>query len=334
MNNSRLPVSLAAPVWLSILLCLLSLACEPTLPADALPPEEARAALAEVHAAYLARDYPNLARRSRALLETPQLAAGTLHNALAVLDRAQEVTRGKLPADWRMPEPLRDVRVQLLRIESPDGTVFQLLVGGSSPAEDTVRQVSVTDAAGHALLDRRAGVGEWQAEPEEGRYYWELEGPELSAAPAEGYYALRFELADGRQTVGWFPMSRLRASESPRIVAPAPEQVVASPTPELMWDDFRSPEYRPFEARSTGLWVTRIDPSATPRWRRAWSVWRPDAQLTRAVVGAEPGGSPQGELPPGDYWLSVTYGERWFFGELQLIRASRTSRPFRVAAKG
>jgi hypothetical protein len=130
-------------------------------------------------------------------------------------------------------------------------------------------------------------------------------------------------LKDGTRSSGWFVLNDMAASASPVVRAPAVGETVDTPTPEIQWDDFRTPEYKPYEARVLALAVVPLKGLDTS-WKPVFDLYEPDPTRTHATVAPA--------LADGKYWVMVTYQEQRRFGDLKLRRCARTGRYFYVKA--
>lgn len=300
-------------------LFLLLVACEsPDAPLRSVP-ARAPDPLIDAHAAYLEGDLTRMAARLRETLERPDVGELVRDNSLALLEAGYAVGRGHVDADWALPEGVTELRVMHLRKEEPTAVAFQIALRGVEAGADTVRQLRLL-RDDVVVLDREAGQGAWSVAPEpDGGFFFELEGPELREPLDEGLYRVEILLADGSETAGWFILSGLTSTRSPRVDSPAPGEVTG-PNPVFRFEDFRSPAHRPWEPRTLGAWAV----SAPPRepWSPAWSFFTDKPAQETLQVDAP--------LAPGDYWFGLNFRETRRFGPLTLVRASRTAVPFRV----
>jgi len=317
-------------------LATFTLACEPppTAPADEVQPEVTPAALAVAHDAYLDNDFRAMSVAIKHTFLDPAASALSKRNALDLLQKAYEVGRGRVPADWHLPRALKRVKVNQIRKEEPEKLTFELQIAGNCAKEDVPVQIRLVQAPDKVLLDRKAGIGVWTVETDDEGVYFEIEGNESARPAPDGLYFLDIEMPDGEVSHGWFMMSDMVSSDTPRVHSPKPGAILNTSNPTVTWDDFQSPQYKPYERRSLGVWVVAIDMSQTPPWSVAWSLWSGKADITTTTVGADPKGDRQVQLPDGNYWVGVNYGERRRFGDIVLVRKSRTSRPFSVRAGG
>ncbi len=295
--------------------------------------EGERSAIERAHAAYLKDDMPSMSSALREALADPSADQLVRTNAYDLLNRAFREHKGKLTSDWAPPPGVSNLKFAHVRKAKQDGVAYKANFAGHMDAADTLSQVQLVKFPNDVVLDRRAGVGEWESAPEEtgGGFYFGLDSEDREAPLADGLYIIRFVLASGLSSEGWFVMSDLTSSATPSVHAPAYGETVTSAQPTITWDDFRSPELSPDERRVMRVNVSRVT-DVSPYWAPVWGLSSQGATQTSATVGLEPDADgPESSLANGEYWLSVSFYEQRMFGDLKLRRASRTSRPFRVA---
>lgn len=286
-----------------------------------------------VHLAWLEGDSLELVRAVRDVLLEEDSSPAERQNVLEVLERAWEDAEGHLPADWTLPDAVADLHFRQIRVEEVDGIRHQVVLAGRLRDADAVsRAVLLRADDGAIVLDSQREPGGLHVDepaPGDPLRYFEVEGPELSEPPSPGVYLWRLTLSSGEEREGWFIAHASSSTASPQVWAPGEGEVVTSRQPHAAWEDFRSPEHRPYEARTLGLYL--VQRTGRGEFAARWSSWSGEAGGTHdAVLGSATDG-PAVELDDGAYWLAVTYGERRSFGPLQLVRASRTLRHFRVA---
>ena len=289
----------------------------------------ATGALERAHAAYLAQDMVTLANALREVMSDPDADLAVRQNAFALLAKAYEVNGGNIPVDWHLPEGVREFKVNHVRKEDAEGVVYKLSLSVSVPEKDTLTQLQLVHFPDQVVLDKSAGVGTWEVEADEGQFKIDFQTRTQAAPLADGLYMLQFGFKDGRRASGWFLLSDLTSTATPRIAAPAFGESVATGNPEIVWDDFHSPEYKPYERRTLNVSVGQLF-NGGEEWQNRWYLYRQDPVQTRTVVGRDPAGSQQIELSKGDYWLVVSFMEQRRFGDLKMRRVSRTARGFHV----
>jgi hypothetical protein len=288
--------------------------------------EGAQPPLARAHAAYLEKDWSTMTESLRATLATPGLDPTATRNALALLGRAYEATDGNLPADWQPPAGVSDLKFTHGRKQEPDGLYYKIQFVANVVDRDTVTQVQVVRWPDTPVLDKAAGLGDYEiGQEEEGDWKFDLEAEQQTPLP-DGLYLINFELKDGTRSGGWFVLSDLLASASPRVDSPAVAQTFSHGNPELRWEDFRSPEYKSYESRRFHMHVARKIAGA-PGYEIPWAMYIEAPDATSAVVGVDPRGAGVSSLEDDRYWVTFQYLEQRKFGPLKLRRGAQTSRP-------
>lgn len=289
------------------------------------------ASLVKAHQAYAHRDFLQMTTLVREVLADPNSGKVERQNALALVGKAFDENKGKLPADWSLPAPLTNLKFKHNRKELPDGVEYAYQLAVNGPEADSVTNIKLVKFPSEVILDREAGVGEWSTEPDEGGFYFEMYGGDGRDALPEGLYLFTITTKDGTKFDGWFPLENLTSSASPTLDSPAVGETFTQPNPELRWQDFKSPEYKPSERRILAIDVGRLD-GPTNGWTGVWSHYEQDPARTSAVIGVTPDSEGVEYLADGKYWMSLTYFEQRKFGDLKLRRGSRTARPFYVNA--
>jgi hypothetical protein len=302
-------------------------ACGDAAPTSGPPPlpstaGEVPAALARAHAAYLADDLVGMERSLHDVLADEAADPDVRDNALSLLEAAYERKGGTLPTDWALPSALDRLEVGQVRVEEPGVLRYSSWLGGR--IDDPARlQELVLSRGGEVLLDREAGRGRLKVERDgDGLYSFSLEGDEEAHPFGPGVYDLRVDLAGAPPVTGWVLVGDLVSKAAPIIREPDVEAVVDG-NPTLAFDDFTSPDYRPFERRS--LWIGVWRQHAT-----VWSMWTGKPGFTSVVLGKDARGGPEGPLMSGRNWVSMQFAERRRFGPVLITRASRSQRPFDV----
>ena len=314
--------------------CAVLFGCEEAPTGPPAPPAGVHVpdALHAAHTAYLAGDLKTTVAQVREVLADPNSGEAVRENAIGLIDAAYAVRGGRLPARWSLPVGVTRLRVAHVRKEEPNKVRYGLEIGGVSQEAETVEQVRLVRASdGVVICDRRAGVGQWTVDAEEdGSGWWfEVEGLTQREPARDGLYYVDLTVG-GVETHGFIVLSGLTSTASPVMSAPAAPATVSARNPQVAFEDFRSPESRPWERRSMGVFVVRLAPGSARGWVKTWSLWTADMGRTAVTIGEEDGGTPRVGLTDGDYWVGLTFNERRRFGPVVLVRSSRTSRPFRV----
>lgn len=289
---------------------------------------DAVAALDRAHEAFLARDYASVSSGVRDALADTGTDTIVRKNALDLLAKADDETRGNLPVDWTLPAGVSDMKFTQSLKQEPDGYIYKVQIRADIVERDMVQQVQVARFPDVVILDRQAGMGEFSTGPEDVGFSFDLER-EMSEALADGLYLLRLELKDGTRSEGWFIISDLAATTTPRLDAPAVGQTFDHGRPEFVFEDFRSAAYKSYERRRLHINAARLT-SSDPGWDLSWGFYLVDPAITSVTVGPHPNALGVEELPPGRYWVSVEFLEERRFGPMKLRRGAKTGRPIYV----
>jgi hypothetical protein len=298
-------------------------------------PSGASERLKAAHAAFLEGDYRTMTLALKDVLSVEDGDRDERANALALLERAYAALgRQPMPADWTLPAGVGALKIGVRRKEKPDGVFYNLHVSGDQAALGTVTQVQLVRFPRQVVLDRGAGLGEWEedAAPAVGNeppdITWSLSSDNAREPPGDGLYELTLKLRDGATTAGWVILGNLIATASPHVLAPSPGATVRASGLTARWRPFRSPELRPFERRgfSIGVYATDLGRDWEPLWRR-WSK-EPETSSLEMGKGADGTVVP---ITPGRRALTVLYRETRQFGPVQLRREASTLVPFTVA---
>lgn len=315
---------------LATLLGAVAWACAPTDRAVTVPDDDRAdlAALQRAHEAALAGDVPGEVRAIEEVLTHPAADVDARDNALALLDATYAEHHGVLPAGFALPQGLRRLEIVVVHATEPGLECYRTVLRGVLAPGTAVRSLTLRRWPDDVVLAhgaREYGRFSTSAEDDGGTFF-ELEGDELGAPLPSGVVRVVVELGNGATLDVAVVVDRLVSSATPRLRAPAADEVLAAGHPAVELDDFRSPEFAPFETRSLSLWL--VHPGAVGL-APVWSLWTSELGASRYALGAGPD-TPPVDVSPGRYWLGVTFGERRRFGPIGLVRASRTSVPFTV----
>jgi hypothetical protein len=286
-------------------------------------------ALEAAHKAYLDGDFIALGERVRDVILDPTSGTRVKENAYELLDKAYEVSGGKLPSAFKMPAGFVDLEYGAIRGMSPNGPYFKIFVRGRARDLSHLTGVTLRRLPDETVLDRASGMGKFDLRDDEPGYKdFVLEAKRVEALPDDGIFTLRLALDDGTVSEGWFIGHALKSSASPELRSPVSSASLADPNPLVSWVPFRSPEYAPFEHRTMNVYLNREGAPGL-----AWNYWTGEpGELDAVRAGAQPG-APSASLVAGDYWLSVTGSEIRSFGPVRLARGSQTVVPFHIVAK-
>lgn len=282
--------------------------------------------LDNAHEAYVKGDFAKLTTEIREALKEQD--AVVTRNALALLAKAYEVRGGAgLPVDWKLPPEIREMKVAVSRVHSPQSDEYGIEIRGAQTEKGMIRQLQLVRYPDHVVLDKQRGVGEWTEEldPDNGPEY-ELDGARSAGPVPEGLYLVNLELKTGAVTRGWVIVSDLVSTETPVVTAPFVGQTFSTGNPSFRWTDFRSPQYKSHELRT--LWLGVARPS--PTWTEVWSHFFVHPRLTETTIGLDPEAHGAKALENGRYTFYVNYKESRRLGDVLMQRKSVTATPFFV----
>jgi len=289
---------------------------------------DTRTSLDAAHKAYLDGDYVALTERIRDVLVDPASSHLARENAYALLEKSYEAQSGRLPAAFKLPEPFdASFRYQNVRSLGPNGVYYSVKVRGAIRNASRITQLVVRRLPNEIVLDKKAGKGTFEVEHDTPGYEdFTLDSTGLDSLPGDGVFTLHIELDDGTVVDQWFIVHGLAASTSPDLQSPLSAQTFTDTNPVVRWVPYRSPEFRSFERRHLGIWVSN---EADDEWA-AWGVYSGDAgELSNVKIGDHPGAEKK-RLAPGDYWLALDGHELRWFGALRLYRTGRRLISFHV----
>ncbi len=288
-----------------------------------------RSALDAAHDAYLAGDWIGLGERIHDVLLDPNAVKLAKENAYELLDKAYEAQRGTLPSTFVLPKSIAGTQYWQTRCSFGNGRPLQYRFGFwmRVRAGAEVRELKVWRMPGETLLDKGTGLGKVQIKHVKDGFDDLVIERSGNTPVADGVVSLR-AVIDGEPPVeGWFITHGLNATSSPEVLSPS--ATVTDANPVVSWSPFRSPEYATFEGRTINVWVGHMDTNGGDG-AQVWNFWSGNpADLGEVRVGAQPSAS-IATLTPGEYWLSVTGGERRSFGPVEMLRLSQTGRSFTV----
>ena len=285
-------------------------------------------ALQAAHEAYLDADWPTMDERLRDVLLDP--AAGELarENAFEVLDKAYEVTSGRLPSGFKLPPDIQFVsygHMHDIDAGAPrDAIFFQARMRDASH----VTGVGVRRLPDETLIDTGAGKGTCKIVRDEPGFEDLKVEIVMAELPADGVFTLRIERDDAPPTEGWFLARGMTSSAVPEVRSPVSSRSFTERNPVMSWVPFRSPELTPYEQRN--LYVSVSGDEETNGKALEWDFWTADVgELAQLRIGDHPG-TPKLALEPGNYWALLAAIEVRRFGPVRLERVSRRGNPFHV----
>ena len=64
-------------------------------------------------------------------------------NAMDLLNKAYQENQGKMPADWRLPAELTNLKFKHIRKQLPDGIEFSYSIDVNVPEADLITQIQL-----------------------------------------------------------------------------------------------------------------------------------------------------------------------------------------------
>lgn len=288
-------------------------------------PTETRTSLDAAHHAYLDGDFVAVTERIRDVLVDPASSHLARENAYALLEKSYEAQSGRLAAAFKLPEPFDEsFRYQHVRSLGPNGVYHSVKVRGAIRDASRITQLVVRRLPNEIVLDKKAGKGTFEVEHDTPGYEdFTLDSSGLDSLPGDGVFTLHIELADGQVVDQWFIVHGLAASTSPDVQSPVSAQTFSDTNPQVRWIPYQSPEYRPFERRHLGIWLSNEADDT-------WGFYSGHGgELGSVTIGDHPGVEKK-RLAPGEYWVAVDGHELRSFGALRLVRTGRRLVSFHV----
>jgi hypothetical protein len=314
VNRSRLKMA-------TFLLCLSisGLASSNWFPKDSSPIELTRA-----HAAYLERDFPKLTKEIVAALKSDQF--DVRKNALDLWRSALETnSSGNIPVDWKLPSEILKMNLDLSYISIQDRLEYDFRVKGEMQEIGSLSQLQIIQFPSKVILDKKAGIGKWDEQVTEKGAHYELKSKRSRNPIPEGLYLINIVTSNGHSTNGWFIVSDLVSSDTPKMIFPKYGDTVRTGNPTIKWNDFTSPEYKSSERKSHSVWIAKEDTN-----EKQWDFYQFDGHITQTTVGRDPLGNGVESLANGTYFMVLNYNESRQFGDLRMRRSSKTMTSFHV----
>jgi hypothetical protein len=264
------------------------------------------------------------------LLEEQPADALVHENAFLLLDAAF-AERGEkgIEPDWRLPAEISTLEVLERRLEYVgDAVKFQIRVSGNGTYR-SLDQVQLVRYPGTILIDKRKHLGRGTEFPpgrQEVEYQFHYHSEEIERPVDDGLFWLKFQFGGGQQWEGWFILSHLWPSASPRILVPH-GQIVDTGRPTVLWADYVSDGYRPFEQRAVLGRLTPRSNQLTGWWFRRGLPSRASSAPLQATVGIDGRLLGAKELDGGEYWLSIGHEEIKHLGPVVIVRQAMSVLP-------
>lgn len=285
--------------------------------------------LAKVHSAYLAGDFKKMTSEMKKTFEAYPNDPQVKENVFAVLQKAYEIGgKGAVPVDWSLPDDITSFKASV-RITEKDEPQYFFKIYGNTVKGKYIKQLKVTRFPNQVILDKEAGVGEWEEERNNKEPDFGFQTAKSRQAIPGGLYSFYLEMADGQFTDGWFLMEDdINSTATPRVTVPASNEVFQTGNPTFRWADFTSPQYKNTERRSVWMGVSRSE-APYYQWDIQWEMFKFDPRVEEVIVGS-PDGEGVNKLSNGNYVFVIKYNERRNFGDLIISRDSAVIRSFSV----
>jgi len=286
-------------------------------------------ALTAAHNAFLETDYVTMGKRIRDVMSDARVDQMAKDNARELLERGYEATGGKLPADWALPAGFEPMAYRQVRTETPDGPRLRVRLDGRVDDVKRIKSMKLFRGA-ELLLDMQGTGSKWfaGAPDTDGMIYYSLDSRDLPAFPEPGILTLQLVMTNGSVTEGWFINDKLASSASAFITEPHDSDTLKTGHPTVKWLPFRSPEAANYERRGLIMWLSRREDDGT--YSNPWKSFGTSPDRTEARLGAGGEGSPDVDLPNGDYILDLVYDESRRFGPMSLVRRSTRFLTFHI----
>jgi hypothetical protein len=266
--------------------------------------------------------------RLRDVLLDPGAGELARENAFELLDKAFEVTGGKLPSSFKLPAGYELFLYGQMHDQNAGGPRNAVFLQFRMRDVSHVTGVTLRRLPDETVIDRKPGEKNYRIDRNEPGFEdvkIEVVLPEL---PADGVFTFRIERDDAPPTEGWFIGRGMTSSAVPEVRSPVPGTSYAERNPVMSWVPFRSPQFSDYERRS--LYVSVSGDEEASGKSLSWSFWTGEpGELAQIRIGDQPGARKLG-LEPGNYWALLGCVERRSFGAVRLERVSRRGGPFNV----
>jgi len=279
--------------------------------------------------AYASGDYLSMVKGiHEVLLKNPNDAL--IKENVTKLWRQASIQNNSLPADWHLPEGVKQLKISVRHGQS-DQETYALKVGGRLKALNLLKQLKVIRYADHSvILDKEAGIGDYSEETSEGEFHYNFDSPRTHDAFQTGLYLLNIELTDGEVlNNAWFVITDDDNSTAfPELLVPSVGQKFETPNPTFRFANFKSPQYKSYETRSTWSAVSRASD-----WKEVWQYWELAPSIEEYTIGSVIPHVEEGsvsKLESGKYYFTLSYNETSRFGDVSIGRMCVTTRAFEV----
>ena len=291
--------------------------------------DEAKEALEQAHRSFLDADYRGMNNSLRKALTLSRNEPLYVSNAAQLLKKATELNDGRLPADIDIPEGLSDLKLsQVYRERVEQNPHWIIRLSGDMGLPDFVQQLRIERFPGEVIIDKKAGIGEFDSEKQKDSYYFSAKSNAKETPFQDGLYLFNIHTADGQAKQGWFILSDLSVNTTPSVLAPKPHDSLSSKQPLLRWQEYRSSLLSKYDVRSVFASVSTVQDNGD--WDDKWEFYTGEAATTSAQIGHDPRGSGATELAPGKYIAKISYREQHRFGSIRMRREAVAIVPFSI----
>ena len=280
--------------------------------------------LIRAHKAYLEKDFQTTTNEVVAALKSDQ--AEVRKNAMALWRSALLANpNSKIPVDWNLPSEIMRMNADLSYVSIQDELEYDFRVKGEMLGLGSLSQLQIVQYPSKVILDKQAGIGQWDEKLTEEGAHFELKGKRSKEPIPEGLYLINIEVANGNRTNGWFIVSDMASTATPKFLYPSNGETVKTGNPTIRWSDFKSPEYKNSDLTSHSLWIETEETK-----ENQWDFYQFNGRTTQTTVGTDPLGKGVKSLANGSYFMVLTYNEGRKFGDMRLRRTSKAMTTFNV----
>ena len=280
--------------------------------------------LIAAHKAYLENDFQTTTKEVVSALKSER--GDVRSNALALWRNAlMNHAKSNIPVDWHLPSEIMNMNVDLSYTSVQDRLGYDFRVKGEMKGLGTLVQLQILQYPSKVVLDKQGGIGNWDEKLSEEGAHFELKGKRTQDPIPEGLYLINIETSNGGRTNGWFIVSDMTSTDTPKILSPSYGEILRTGNPTIKWNDFRSPEYKDTDLSSHSLWI-ETEETNEPQWQ----FYQFNGHATQSTVGSDPLGKGVASLANGSYFMVLSYNEGRKFGDLRLRRTSKAMTTFHV----
>ena len=284
-------------------------------------------ALNSVQEAYASGDYSTMVKGVHDILVNYPNDTLLKENVMKLWAGAKQ-SNSALPSDWMLPKEMKKMQIYVRHGRSDETNNYSIKVGGTNVSTALMKQMRVVRYSDQTvIIDKNAKIGNIDDTQHQGLGFL-YESPRTHTAFETGLYLLSFELTTGTKVDNaWFIIDEdMNATAFPELLTPAVGESFQTGTPTFRWNDFHSPQYKPYESRSTWFAV-----STSPQWDVVYSYYETSPTLDQITIGsAVPNSEGVSSLDHGNYTFTLSYTELSGFGEVSMGRMCVTTHSFEV----